>query len=44
MFLSKNVAKIANTLPNFSKLAKKNQKSLFLAGFFSFNAVSFNSD
>jgi hypothetical protein len=26
------------------KTGKKNQKSLFLAGFFSFNAVSFNSD
>ena len=44
-FLSKNVAKIANSLPNFEKLTKKSKKAClcpFLGdrqAFFSFNAV-----
>jgi hypothetical protein len=32
-FFSKNVAKIANSLPNCKKTDKKTKKSLFLAGF-----------
>ena len=38
---SKNVAKIANSLPNFQKLTKKSKKACFWQAFHTFNAVSF---
>lgn len=41
----RTAAKVANNLPNFSNLkkkCKKNEKSLFLTGSFTFNATKYN--